>query len=647
LTVPLGIGYLKAYASEYHGDSVDIQLFKHPDRLLEAIHQKSPDIVGLANYGWNESLNLTLGTYIRSQLPKILIVAGGPNIDPAQKKRQDFLNRHHYLDFVFIDGGEESFSELITWWQEGSKNYSDLPQNMVWNDGGLIQETPERPLKKLIQNIPSPYLAGYLDEFLKAGLVPMFETNRGCPFQCTFCAWGMASKNMIRRFDVKTAIHEVEYVGARSKASNWIFCDANFGILERDIDIAKTIRKVKDQYGHPQQCQIWLAKNVTQRNLEVAKILDEMCVPVMAVQSLEKEVLKNIKRGNISTETYVEYQQKFHSLGRRTYSDLIVPLPGETLETHIQSIRSLFDFGVDIIACHNMRLLAGAETNSDETRKKYDFKTRFRVIHGDVGIYSSPDGSFLKTFEFEESLRETITMNETDLFYLRKLHFLIDFCWNSEVYKIMLQRLKFYGINPIDLLEKLVSQHAITDAQGQKFIPELQEFWNKFDQMSHDEWFDSEEDIISYFSDQYNFNRLANQKFDKLNIYYGLILLRDYKPIFDEAILHFAKSFENVPVSIVEAAASIAFATFPAVSQESLDVVVETPQNFFDLNEQNASEFQLSSKTKTIFFQENEKRTKVLDALKQSEKGYSLSKIFNTEGLSFQHLRFIIPEEDK
>ncbi len=39
LPVPLNIGYIKAYAMEQLGSEVDIRLFKHPEKLLSAIHE--------------------------------------------------------------------------------------------------------------------------------------------------------------------------------------------------------------------------------------------------------------------------------------------------------------------------------------------------------------------------------------------------------------------------------------------------------------------------------------------------------------------------------------------------------------------------------------------------------------------------------
>ena len=98
-------------------------------------------------------------------------------------------------------------------------------------------------------------------------------------------------------------IEEIRYVGKRSKANNWIFCDANFGMLDRDVEIAKEIRKIKDKYGYPNKCHMWLSKNTDDRNVEIANILKDMVVPVMAVQSLNDTVLENIKRKNISNKS--------------------------------------------------------------------------------------------------------------------------------------------------------------------------------------------------------------------------------------------------------------------------------------------------------------------------------------------------------
>ena len=632
LTVPLGIGYVKAYADVVHKSEVDISLFKHPERFLTGLVKDRPSVIGFANYGWNENLNLAVGRYVRQVLPDALIVAGGPNIDPTPERRAAFLKRHSYVDYLIIDGGEEPFSELLAWNRDGASKDS-LPANLVWSEDGVLRSTGERKLERIIDNIPSPYLNGSLDEFLAAGMVPMLETNRGCPFACTFCAWGSASKDLVRRLDLNTALAEIAYIGERSTALNWIVCDANFGILPRDVELAKAIRRVRDEKGVPRKCHIWLAKNVTERNLEIGAILGDMTVPVMAVQSLDEAVLENIKRDNISTATYVEYQKRFHKLGSLTYSDLIVPLPGETLASHLDALRRLLEYGVDIVQSHNMRLLAGAETNSEETRRTYGFRTRFRLIHGDAGAYRCPDGTVIKTFEYEESLRETTTMSEADLFYLRRLHFLVDFCWNIEVYKPLLKTSQHYGLSPVDALRAVLER-----AKGP-----VAEFFERFDEASRNEWFDSAEAIESHFADERQFNRLLRQEFEKLNVMFSVLLLKDFKTSFDEALLAAITSEGRVPPAVLADASAYAFALFPPLDAPVSECTVSLPVNYDELDATSAATFAPSATRRSLRLVEGPKRSQVRQILRKSQ-GQTLSKILNTQGIILRDLKLALAD---
>lgn len=636
LTVPLNIGFIKAYLEQQHGRAVDVRLFKHPERLLEAAATERPQILGFSNYGWNDKLNHAVGRYLRERLPDTLIVAGGPNIDPDPARRRAFLERHSYIDLLIVDGGEEPMAELVEWWG-GGRDYDRLPPNLVWLDGDRVRATGERPLSKAIRDIPSAYLGGGLDEFLARGMIPMFETNRGCPFRCTFCAWGMASKDLVRRFDLDMALEDIAYVSARSRSRNWIFCDANFGILKRDVEIAQAIREARERTGFPFKCHIWLAKNVTERNLEIGAILGDMTVPVMAVQSLDDQVLANIKRDNISTDTYVEYQKKFHAQGSRTYSDLIVPLPAETLESHLAGLRSLFAFGVDIIQNHNMRLLAGAETNSTETRERFGFRTRYRLIHGDAGAYRAPDGTVLRCFEYEESLRETATMSEADLFYLRKLHFLVDFAWNIEVYRPLLKALLSYGVNPVDALQRFLET---AESSGGP----LAAFFADFDRRSREEWFDSAEAIEARFAEPREFQRLLDQEFEKLNILFSVIALKDYKRDFDRAMKRVAQSFGAVPRAVLDPVAALSFAAFPPLGSTKRERVVEAPANLAALSPETAAGFAPDREPRAYRFVEGPRRAE-LRRLIASAQSRTLSKILNTQGITLRDLRCTVAED--
>jgi hypothetical protein len=586
---------------------------------MAAVHEAPPDVIGFANYGWNEQLNLVVGAHMRTCAPEALIVAGGPNIDANKDNRKKFLLRHSYLDYLIIDGGEQPFAELVAWWRETDCGTAELPNNVAYLGGGVVCETVERPLKKIITDIPSPYLSGFLDEFLAAGMIPLFETNRGCPFKCTFCAWGAASKDLVRRMDLDQSLAEIDYVGARSDARNWIVCDANFGILKRDVDIARAIRDVKDRTGSPEKCHIWLAKNVTERNLEIGEIFGDMTVPVMAVQSLDEAVLAN-------------YQQKFHAIGSRTYSDLIVPLPGETLASHLAALGELMRLGVDIIQNHNMRLLAGAETNDPQTRHDYAFRSRYRLIHGDAGIYYDPEGLEIHAFEFEESLRATNSMDEEELFYLRQLHFLVDFSWNLEAYRPMLKAALAYGANPTDILETVLERAA------SPLHLETCSFLRRLDAYSHEEWFESEQAISDFFAAEENFNQLINQDFEKLNIMFSVVLLRDVKAAFDDHFETVIRETGVIPEDVLRAVSRHSFAIYPPLDADTSAVSVDLPENYFEIDFDKPNGIEMSENLHKYAFAESPKRREVCELLGDTEHK-TLSKILNTQGLSLRDLR--------
>ena len=121
LMIPLNIGYLKAFAMEQHKDKLNIKLFKDPNKLLKSLHDENPDLVGLSNYGWNADLNLKIGKYIKFKSPKTTIISGGPNIDEEDQSRINFLKENNYIDYYITDGGEEPFSEIVSWLMGGKK----------------------------------------------------------------------------------------------------------------------------------------------------------------------------------------------------------------------------------------------------------------------------------------------------------------------------------------------------------------------------------------------------------------------------------------------------------------------------------------------------------------------------------------------
>ena len=195
-------------------------------------------------------------------------------------------------------------------------------------DDELVYE-PRQSTNVDLATIPSPYLSGALDEFLDSPLyLPLIETNRGCPFLCTFCVWGISVLNKVRRFDLDR-LAEYEYIAKRSQSSLWYFADANFGLFPRDVEIAHAIKRISDESPFLRQAVINWAKNSSKRCVEIAHILRVIAEPLVAVQSMDPEVLKNIKRDNIKMSALMDLVKQGHKDGLPMVTDVLFGLPAK------------------------------------------------------------------------------------------------------------------------------------------------------------------------------------------------------------------------------------------------------------------------------------------------------------------------------
>ena len=95
-------------------------------------------------------------------------------------------------------------------------------------------------------------LSGSFDRLIEAypenEWLILWETNRGCPFKCTFCDWGSATASKVNKFDLERLKLEIDWF-SKNKIEFIFCCDANFGILKRDIEIAEYVAIKKKRTG--------------------------------------------------------------------------------------------------------------------------------------------------------------------------------------------------------------------------------------------------------------------------------------------------------------------------------------------------------------------------------------------------------------
>ena len=547
---PTGIGYLAAAAFAKLGDRVEIKLFKSPGKFLDAIDFRRPDLVGLTNYTWNHALGVCAGEYVRHKYPDLPVVMGGPNIRTDEQGIESFLRQNPYVDQYCMYAGETSFVqmvELLCSRPQHERTSRELRDIKVDGAYALCEDrlvgNSNYHMPQDLDEIPSPFVGGWMDEFLEQGFIPIFETNRGCPFSCTFCVWGISALNKVRRFSMPRVASELSYVaGSAFKTPILCFGDANFGILPRDVEIAQFIRDLYDEHKSFSSVQFYWSKTLKPHMVEMGRILGHLTQTYIAFQSLDPVVLGNIKRKNISTDELLGLIQSLKAFTNSTQTDLLLGLPGETYRSHLESLDTALSYGIDLIHGGEIRMLPGAEMDTPESRKQFGIKTKYRLFEGGQGVYR---GRFV--YEMEEVVRETDSMTEEEMLELRVLRAIFYGCVTLGELLPVVAYLKSRGLSVTELCQRILTEGR----QDPAFAEHLE--WLRA--RSEEEWFETPEDLDRFFSDEQNREAvMSDGAFVKLNIgflarvyldsagyesYYGVVTraLRQMIPRSDRALV--------------------------------------------------------------------------------------------------------------
>ena len=514
---PLNVGYIASYCLSKFGSDVDITIFKYIDKLEKAIRENPPDILGLSNYVWNHRIGYELFKILHEVRPNAIKIWGGPNFPLDIPSQEKFMKKYEVVD-VYVHGeGEIGFASIIEHILKMNESDEDtcsfyntpIPGCITRASNEKINYTPELRLKKL-DDIPSPYLIGVLDPFFDGKLSPTIQTNRGCPFRCTFCTDGRDSVSKVNQFSMERVKEELDYIGKHvpKETKSMFLTDLNFGMMPRDLEISDVIAKSKEQYGFPEQIQATTGKNSKMRIINAVKNLSGSLRLYMSVQSMDKQVLSNIKRENISTDELIQLAPVIKQSNLRTTSEVILGLPGESKQSHIESLRKLAKANMDDIQVYTCMMLNGSELNIPTEREKWGLKTKYRILSRDF-VKLSNNKNIIET---EEVVISSNTLDFDEYIDLRLLAFAIWVTNKGIVYDPIL---KFLRQNQIDVFE------LFTNIAELKYNPpeSIKEIFASFRKFTVDELWDSPEEIEDNYQRDSEYQKLVDGE-EGINIMY-------------------------------------------------------------------------------------------------------------------------------
>lgn len=378
---PLGLAMVMAYAKALD----DGRLEEHYDFRPEWLAHETPipeltdrpGIFLVSNYIWSHRDNLALAARIKAASPHSVMIHGGPDTPKYRGDVIDYFRINPHVDVAVHVEGEVTTAELLTALQgcvgDGPPDLSNLRDvpGLSFRDGDRVTHTGDRDRLEDLDVIPSPYLTGLFDNYGNAPVTSItIETNRGCPYGCTFCDWGSATMSRIRKFDLDRVFAELEWAAQRG-ISGIGFADANFGILERDVAIAEKVASLKEQYGFPLHCGTNYAKNTVKHlNKIVSMWVDAGIVTqgMLSLQTMDTETLTTIRRSNIKVEKYDALADEFRRAQLPLFVDLMMGLPGQTVDSFRRDLQDTLEREV-VAKIHPTTLLMNSPMNDPEYKK--------------------------------------------------------------------------------------------------------------------------------------------------------------------------------------------------------------------------------------------------------------------------------------
>lgn len=388
------------------------------------------DVFGFSCYPWNWRRSLKLAKWIRQAYPKALLVAGGPLI-PEQDDEFHEFDPSSTLPFDVCVRGEGE-SQWVSLLEEVARSkrfgepaeFAKIP-NLAWKDAqgqwtfSLDKNQSRSPLSRHSSYIENANMLQAMQECDRLGVarVAIWETNRGCPYACSFCNWGSATRQKVRPVEEDLLFKEADWFIQNVDILN--FGDANFGILPRDLKLARHLAQNAGK-GRLRQVVFSAAKKNQKRVVEISALLYQAGLlkngALIGLQSLDEKVLELSHRSNISPRELMESTSLLEQSGVPYFFDLILGLPRESEESFYRALDTLLDFDAASIRIHALAFFPNTDVFAQ--RRVYQIETQPWRIYDDSRF---PDED-----EFFDIVKSTSTLSSDQFYEMKKVSEIIE-----------------------------------------------------------------------------------------------------------------------------------------------------------------------------------------------------------------------------
>jgi radical SAM superfamily enzyme YgiQ (UPF0313 family) len=405
-------------------------------------------VAAFSGYAWNWRHSLEVARRLRARDDGAMVVLGGPCVPRRPERSAAFLAAHPYVDALVLGEGEVPFRALLRALLAG-QTFDGVPSLAFRGPDGAAVATGLAPRLRDFAGLGSPYLDGTFDALVERpgpyGRAAVIETNRGCPFTCTFCDWGQATHTRVSELPLERVHAELEWIAERRIPYLYIV-DANFGIRPRDLGIARHLGALHRRYGAPAFCYFHLTKNATERNLATVAELHAAgvgCQVVISVQDTDERVLAAVRRSNIRPARALALREACNAQGVPTLNELLLGLPDQTYDSLRATLAgAVSPYPGDSFFVYPVRVLENAELGSPEERDRHGLVTQ---------AVATADG------EFEDLVVATRTLPPADWRRAWRFAQVLAAAYNLRLLHLLVHHVRFTrGEDLAEFIEHLV-----------------------------------------------------------------------------------------------------------------------------------------------------------------------------------------------
>lgn len=308
------------------------------------------------------------------------ILVYGPVVSPLLWR----IQRDDDVDYALVGEPDVAVVELMQGKPAGEVS------GLVWRAADGWHRNPDRKFEKDLDAQPFPRwdvmpVERYtIPKSATAGalrFLPMLS-SRGCPFGCNYCPYPVGQGLPWRDRSPANVVDEIEHVVRDLKVEYIIFRDPLFSANKKRVVAI---------------CEQMLARGIKVQWRCETRIdcLDEKTIEMMAragcvgvnfgVESIDPQVQKNVERKPITEAEFLETIRLFRKHGIATFAFFVVGLPGDTVDTILQSIRFALRLGASWTQFTVATPFIGTRMHDWAVEQGFIAKDHYRIISANEG----------------------------------------------------------------------------------------------------------------------------------------------------------------------------------------------------------------------------------------------------------------------